>query len=437
MPDAHIHRLSLGPIKMSFREAPLTLTTLAALVPTELDADVSIIDESIQTIAFNPGYDLVAISCLTGTAVRAYDIADQFRAMGISVVLGGVHVTLKPEEAQAHADAIVIGFAETTWPQLLRDFVNDRLQHSYEGTSVQLANLPIPRRDLQKQFGYMAPNTVFATRGCKRLCDFCSVAAVPFGWYTRPIGDVLDEIRQIPSRRFVFNDVNLTEDRSYARELFSAMIPIGKKWGCLSTVDIANDDELLDLMKRSGCIYVLIGFETLGLTALADMGKRANGHTDYRMAVEKLHQLGMIVQGCFILGLDQDDKDVFAKTVQAVHELAIDIPRFAIYTPYPGTSAFLRMKSTGRLLHEYWPHYDTQHVVFQPACMTPSELDTGFKWTYQQTFSLRSITQRTLGSKHFPITFLGNLAYRMYVRRLQGESIRLFEEGSELRPCLE
>jgi radical SAM superfamily enzyme YgiQ (UPF0313 family) len=430
MPDANIHRLSLGPIKMSFREAPLTLTTLAALVPSELNADITIVDESIQSIPFNKQFDLVGISCLTGTAYRAYEIADRFRSAGAKVVLGGVHATLRPDEAKLHADAVVLGFAESTWPELLRDLVTGGLKRVYANDSVDLSQLPIPRRDLQKRFGYMAPNTVFATRGCKGACEFCSVAAVPFGWHTRPVHEVIDEIRQIRSNRIVFNDVSITEDREYARELFAAMVPLKKKWGGLATVGITADDELLGLMRESGCIYLLIGFETLERKGLAGINKDFNSQVDYASAVQKLQSLGIIVQGCFILGLDHDQKNVFEKTVQAVNDLKIDIPRFAIYTPYPETQAFKRLKEAGRLLHEYWPHYDTQHVVFQPENMTPQELDAGFRWAYRQTFSMASIARRTLGSKHFAISFLGNVAYKLYVRRLQTDVTRIHPEGT-------
>ena len=231
MPDANIHRLKIGPISTSFREAPLTLTTLAALVPAELNAEIKLIDESIDDIFYDKSFDLIGISCLTGTANRAYEIADKFRKLGVTVVLGGVHVALKPDEAQKYADSIIVGFAEQSWPQLLRDFAQKRLNQVYFNNSIDISGLPIPRRDLQKRFGYMSPNTVFATRGCKGTCDFCTVPVVPFKWHIRPVGEVIDEIRLIKARRIVFNDVSLLEDREYAKELFTAMIPLKKNVG--------------------------------------------------------------------------------------------------------------------------------------------------------------------------------------------------------------
>ncbi len=430
MPDAGIHRLNLGPVKISFREAPLTLTTLAALVPPELNAEIRIVDESIQTIPFEEPFDLVGISCLTGTALRGYEIADRFRALGATVILGGIHATLRPGEAHEHADAVVIGFAETTWPELLHDAANGGVRAEYHSRTQNLEGLPHPRRDLQKSFAYMSPNTVFASRGCKRSCEFCTVAALPFGWQTRPVGEVIDEIRKIPARRIVFNDVSLTEDREYARELFKAMIPLKKKWGGLATVSVTEDDELLDLMQQSGCIYLLLGFETLTGDGLAALNKTGANSVSYRLAMHKLHERGIIVQGCFILGLDQDDKTVFERTLEAINDLEIDIPRLAIFTPYPETRAFARLSQEGRILHQFWPHYDTQHVVFEPAQMSPAELDLGFRKTYQKAFSIASITRRTLHSRYFPVAFFGNLAYRIYVRRLKNDTARIHHEAT-------
>ena len=425
LPDGRIHKLKFWPLDISFREAPLTVTTLAALIPQDIQADVHITDESIDTVPFHNHYDLVGISCMTGTSTRAYEIADRFRAQGATVVLGGVHVTLLPDEAKQHADAIVTGFAEITWRQLLRDFTRDRLQPVYSSKTIYLAHLPHPRRDLQRRFGYMVPNTVFVTRGCRGVCDFCTVPAAKFGWHTRPIPEVIDEIRSIHAKRIVFSDVHLTEDPEYAKAFFKALIPLKKRWGGLASTRIFADDELLDLMHKSGCSFLLIGFESINSDSLATIHKGFNKVGQYQEFVRKLHELNIIIQGCFIFGLDQDDTSVFARTVEMVDHLKIDIPRYAIYTPYPGTKAFQRLEAEQRLLHYHWEYYDTQHVVFVPNKMTPQELDDGFKWAYKQTFSFTSTIKRTWGSgKNFPITFVGNLAYKLYIKRLFAEEHR-------------
>lgn len=436
MPDARIHRLNLGPLRMSFREAPLTLTTLASLVPEELGLDIQLVDESVSSIPYGKRFDLVGISALTGTATRAYNIARKFRRSGSVVVLGGVHVTLLPDEAARYADVIVTGFAEIVWPELLRDFLNGKLKNRYDGVDGDISNLPIPSRQLQQRFGYMNPDVVMATRGCKSRCDFCSVAAAGQAFQTRPVGEVIDEIKSIRSRRFAFNDVSLLEDREYAKELLTALAPLKKIWGGLCTSRIARDDEMLDLVRKSGCVYLLIGFESITGETLNSIRKGFNRPGEYRELMRRLHEKNIVVMGCFVFGFDHDTTNVFQETVEAVNDLRIDIPRYAIYTPYPKTEAYGRLKSEGRILHENWAMYDTQHVVFRPKNMTPRELDEGFRGAYKATFSIPSILKRTAGSGlNFPITLMGNLAYRIYIRRLQHETARLPGVADE-RSCV-
>jgi radical SAM superfamily enzyme YgiQ (UPF0313 family) len=426
LPDGRVHRLRLGGFTRSLREAPLTMTLLAALVPPELGVDIRLVDESVDRAPLEERFDVVAISVLTGTSSRAYELADHFRGRGSRVVLGGVHVTLEPDEALRHSDAIVVGFAERSWPRLLRDLTCGRLERVYHDPEVDLRGLPPPRRDLQRRSAYMIPDTVFATRGCRNSCDFCSVPAARFGWHTRPVAEVIDELSSIRSRRVTFNDVSLLEDRDYARELLTAMVPLGKRWGGLATSRVGEDEELLDLLGRSGCRYLLIGFESFSSPTLDAIHKGFNRPADYPELMRRLRRRGIIVQGCFVFGFDHDGPEVFAATVEAVNELKIDIPRYAVYTPYPGTPAFRRLAAEGRLLHRDWRHYDTQHVVFRPARMTPEELDRGFRWAYRETFTLRSMLGRTLGAGWwFPVAFVGNLAYRLYVRRLQEDTERI------------
>jgi len=426
LPDGRIHKVQIGSLTRSLREAPLTMTLLAALVPAELQAEITLIDESIDRVPADGVFDLVAISVMTGTSHGAYRWADHFRARGAKVVLGGVHVTLRPEEAALHADVIVKGFAERTWPQLLRDHAAGNLKASYHDPEVHLQNLPMPRRDFQKPFGYMMPSTVFATRGCKGKCDFCTIPAADFGWHTRPVAEVIDELRRTPARRLAFNDVSITEDREYAKELFTAMIPLKKKWGGLCTTRIAEDEELLDLMTRSGCRYMLIGFESLNAPSLQGIQKGFNRPAAYADLMRKMHARRILIQGCFIFGFDHDGPSVFQDTVAMVDELKIDIPRYAIYTPYPGTAAYHRLKGEQRLLHENWRHYDTQHVVFRPSQMSPEQLDAGFRWAHTRTFRLGSMVHRTLAAGiWFPVAFVGNLAYRRYTRRLQADTERI------------
>ncbi|MFO7923261.1 MAG: radical SAM protein [Bacteroidales bacterium] len=430
LPDGRIHKIRLPwNHHISFREAPLTLTTLAALVPDDINADLTAVDESVQKIPLHKNYDIVALSCLTGTSARAYEIAAHFRAKGSVIILGGVHVSLLPGEAVKHADAIVSGYGEEKWPELLRDFVNGTLKRHYHGEEISLANYSLPDTSFLKKSAYMNPDVVFATRGCKGTCDFCSVPAAGMRWNTRPVGEVIDQIKKIRAGRFAFNDVSLLEDRDYAMELFTALAPLKKKWGGLCTSKIADDDEMLDLMAKSGCIFLLIGLESVSTITLKAMHKGFNRPGHYKSLVQKLHSKNIIVMGCFIFGSDDDTLSIFEDTVDMVNELRIDVPRYAIYTPFPGTEAFNRLSAEKRLLHTRWEHYDTQHVVFKPKNMTPSRLEEGFRQAYKKTYRISSIVKRTTALRNrFPFSFMGNLAYRIYLRKLENEKNRIYYE---------
>jgi radical SAM superfamily enzyme YgiQ (UPF0313 family) len=405
------------------REAPLTLTTLAAMVPA--DIEVKLVDGSVDPIPMDEPADLVGISVITGCARPAYALAKHFRQRGIPVVLGGVHVTILPGEAIQHADSIVIGRGEHAWPQLIGDFRRGKLKRVYRELSLsdhQLTGVPPPRRDLQRNSGYMLPNTVQATRGCKRICDFCTVNAVWPRYLKRPVADVVRDIRDIKGSRFGFNDVSLVDDVEYARELFTAITPLRKRWGGLVTADTLQNTELLDLMARSGCVYLLVGFESGDQATLQGIRKNFNKTINYRDLIRSLQQRGITVQGCFVFGFDHDNADVFKSTVQLVQDLGVDIPRYSLYTPYPGTPLFQRLQAEDRILSFNWNDYDTMHVVIKPVQMTPEELYRGFKWAYQETFRLDRVIKRiSRPDIRCAINFVGNLAYRIFVKRLYSE----------------
>lgn len=426
MPDAHMHTLRFGGRVRSCREAPLTLTTLAALAPPGAGVEIRCVDGSVEPVPLDCRADLVGISAITGCANSAYAIADRYRGRGVPVVLGGVHVTILPGEALRHADAVVTGRAERSWPRLLEDFRRGRMRRIYREEPIEdgvLRGVPPPRRDLQRPGGYIMPHTVQATRGCLRDCDFCTVPAVWPQYLRRPVGDVVREIQAIPGRRFAFNDVNLADDHDYARELFSALIPLRKRWGGLVTSDIVHDPELLDLMARSGCVYLLIGFESENPGVLSAIRKGFNKTVDYAGLMAAMHGRGITVQGCFVFGFDHDDRSVFRDTVERVVELKVDIPRYSLYTPYPGTDLFWRLAAEGRILSYNWDDYDTMHVVIRPAQMSPEELYEGFKWAYGETFRIRRILARVRRPDvTAAVNLFGGLTYRIFARRLRTEA---------------
>lgn len=420
-PRGPLYRHTSGIWKKSLRYAPLTLTTLASLVPEDLNAEVELFDEGIREIDPNLNADLIGISAITGTAPRSYELADHFRARGIPVVLGGVHPTLLPDEAQRHASSVVVGYAEETFPQLLRDFSQGVMKERYvQSPDLSLSNLPRAKRELLPAKNYSTRFTFEATRGCVHQCDFC---VVPTAWgrpLQKPVAEVVEDIRVSGGRKIIFLDLNLIADLDYARELFKALRALKISWYGLVTTLIALDGELLTLAAESGCKGVLIGFESLSPEVLKETHKRFNQHMDYRYVIRQLHKHGIAIMGCFVFGFDGDDEHVFERTVDFVNDAAIDLPRYSILTPFPGTPLFQRLKAEGRLLTENWEEYDGQHVVFQPKQMTPHALNAQTEWAWKKTYSIRSIASRLAKARiQLPLTAACNFGYRYYAYRLQ------------------
>ncbi|MBI3959565.1 MAG: B12-binding domain-containing radical SAM protein [Chloroflexi bacterium] len=420
-PRGPLYRHRGGTWKKALRYPPLTLTTLAALVPKELNATVDLVDEGIAETDLDAEADLVGISAITGTAPRSYELAAHFCSRGIPVVLGGVHPTLLPEEAARHADSVVVGYAEDSWPQLLRDFMAGRMQPRYDQQpGLSLADRPFPCREMLGSRHFAIGHTIEATRACVHSCEFC---VVPSAWgrkpFQHPVADVVADIRQMGAKRLLFLDLNLIADVAYAKELFTALIPLKIQWGGLATVGIVWDEELLDLCARSGCKGLLIGFETLNANALQETRKGFNLHTDYREVVRRLHERGIGIQGTFVFGFDSHDESVFAETAEFAIDACIDLPRYAVLTPFPGTPLFRRLKEEGRILSDDWSLYDGQHVVYQPQQLTPDALLRGTEWAWKKTYSYASIAKRLLGSRILlPLALAGNLGYRFYAHNL-------------------
>jgi radical SAM superfamily enzyme YgiQ (UPF0313 family) len=420
-PKGPLYRHRGGIFKRSLRYAPLTLTTLAALVPPELNADIRLIDEGIEDVDLTLDADLIGMTVITGTATRAYELAAHFRGRGIAVVLGGPHVTLIPDDAAPHADAIVVGYAEESWPQLVRDFASRRLQPRYvQRPGLTLANLPFARRDLLPGHRFITTDVFEATRGCVHSCEFC---VVPSAWglepYQKPVEDVVADIRQKGARKLIFVDLNLIADPSYAARLFAALVPLRVQWYGLATTLLGDDPQLLALAAKSGCRGLLIGLESLSSKNLRDTRKGFNSPDKYRALVDALHRHGIALQGCFVFGLDQDTPSIFLETARFVVDARIDLPRFAVVTPFPGTPLFKRLEMEGRILTRNWELYDGQHVVFQPAQMSVEELQRGIETAWRFAYSASSIGRRILASPSpWPVRIGANLAYRFYAHNL-------------------
>jgi len=422
-PKGRLYRYKGGIFKKSLRYQPLTLTTLAALIPSELHAEVSLYDEGISDIPDLLQADIIGLTVITGTAMRAYELADRFRARGIAVVLGGPHVTLMPDEARQHADAICVGYAEDSWPQLLRDFQAGRLQGEYRQAgdfSLNRPDMPFALRDAFDARHFLTQAVFEATRSCGHECDFC---VAPAAWgrrqYQKPVDWVVRDIVQFGRKKLIFVDLNLVSDKRYARALFTALVPLKVQWYGLATVLIAHDRELMELMAQSGCRGLLLGLETVSAQSLGDAGKSFNGTVDYLELIRDLHRLRISVQGCFTFGLDHDRPGVFRETVDFAIEAGIDLPRFSIVTPFPGTPLYHRLDGEERILTRDWELYDGQQVVFQPKNMSPHELAEGHEWAWQAVYAHKAIARRLWKARRFtPTAWAVNLGYRFYAHNL-------------------
>jgi radical SAM superfamily enzyme YgiQ (UPF0313 family) len=403
--------------------AQLNLPILAAHADGRFD--VKILDENVEDIDFFMNVDLVGISVMTTTALRAYEIADFFRSRRVKVVLGGMHVFFMQQEAAAHADAILLGEAEYAWKDLLDDFLAGHLKEIYRADKPHdLIGLPRPRLDLLKPGAYSFRNVLETSRGCPHKCKYCAVTQF---WGSRircrPVEEVIDEIRAMPAGDLLFIDDNIFGQSERAKELFQAMIPLRRRWIGQGDLRVSRDPELLDLAAQSGCKWLFIGFETTDAENLETMGKqRLNRSREYEKAISVIHRKGIKILGSFMFGLDNDDEGVFARTLQFCIKNHLACANFYILTPLPGTQLFDTMKAEGRLLHHDWSRYDANHVVFTPSRMTGKGLLEGYIQSYRKFYSLASIAKRIRGTRRDRLqTAALNIGRRM--------NFRYFEEG--------
>ncbi len=399
---------------------PLGIAMVAALTPP--DVEVSLTDENVAAIDFQEETDLVGITVLTITARRAYEIADIFRARGIKVVLGGIHASFLPDEAGQHADAVVIGEAEETWPRLIDDLKANSLQKIYEqGKRSPLLNLPIPRRDLFTKGAYLIKNTLAATRGCPYSCSFCSVSSF-FGrtYRCRPVKEILKELDTFNGGKyFFFVDDNIVGKPKFAKELFRAIIPYKIKWFGQASVTIAKDDELLELAATSGCIGLLIGFESISPANLATVGKKINVVDEYEEIIGKIHSKGIGIHGFFITGLDDDKEDVFERTVRFAQKMKLESAGFAYPMPLPGTDFYDSLDKEGRIITKEWSRYANE-IVFEPKLMSRDVLQKGHTWASQEFFRLPSIWKRVgLARRNLALLWAINLGWRAHYGKLR------------------
>lgn len=379
------------PIKYSLFP-PLGLATLAAYLPEDWEVELS--DEHVEKLNLDDAPDLVVIQVYITSAYRSYGIADHYRRRGAYVVLGGLHVTSLPEEAAEHADTIFLGPGEDTWPEFLRDFAAGRPRKRYESKVRTLVGMPRIRRDLIKRHLYLVPNSIVVSRGCPHVCDFCYKEAFFAGgksFYTQTVDDALAEIGRLPGRHLYFLDDHLFGNMRFASALFDGMRGMGRLWQAAGTVNSIWTPGLLERAVACGLRSLFVGFETINLANLRSQRKMQNVRRDYGETVRRLHDHGVMVNGSFVFGMDEDDPGVFHRTVEWAVEQGIETATFHILTPYPGTALYRRIEGQGRILHRNWELYDTRHTVFQPARMTGEQLEQGYGDAYEQFYRWGSI----------------------------------------------
>jgi radical SAM superfamily enzyme YgiQ (UPF0313 family) len=376
----------------------LALANIAALTPSKYD--IQVCDEQISPIDYDLDADLVAVSVNTSVSLRAYEIADNFRKKGMKVVFGGIHPSLMPDDCLKHADSIVIGDANGTWRELLIDFENNNLKEKYVSDQTEDLILPIPRWEIFKGMGYITTNFIEATRGCSNNCRFCSTS--PFYNYkhrTRQFDDIIRDIKNVKSfpKKFIFFvDDNIVCNKEYAKELFKALIPLNIYWISQATVDIGDDEELIELASKSGCFGLFLGFDSILETNLQDVNKKHNKVENYKRTVDLLHKYGIGVEGGFIFGYDNDTPDVFRDTYNFLVDSNME-SFLAIYlTPIPGTQMYNEFEEQKRLITDDYSKYDFRHIVVKPKNMSDKQLYDGVSWVSREFNSKKLMKKRVM-----------------------------------------
>jgi radical SAM superfamily enzyme YgiQ (UPF0313 family) len=411
--------------ELAFRFPSLSLAAIASVTPPEWE--VVLCDDHSERIDFDSDADLIALTAMTPQAPRAYELADGFKKRGKSVVMGGFHASNLPDEALTHVDAVVVGEGEIVWPRLLADFSEGRLQRIYSGNSLMnMADIPVARREIFKGKGYLLTNTIQTTRGCPFDCEFCSVTAFYGRSYRkRPVEQVLTELQELrKSNSFIFFvDDNIVADSKYAMSLFQGMKGMGFKWLSHAPIDFAGDRELMLAAGESGCVGMFVGFESLNQESLSAMGKLTNRAQTFMDDAKTFRDNGIGILGSFVLGYDGDTPDIFPNLLRFCEEARLEAAIFPLLTPYPGTKVRSRLEAEGRIISSNWRDYDMEHINFQPEGMSIAQLQEGYDWLNSSFYSFASMYRRIF-KLHRSVQVFGpmNIGFRAAIRRKRNDA---------------
>jgi len=400
---------------VGFKVPQVALQIIAALTPENVK--VSMVDEHSSDIDFSKDYDLVGISIMTATAKRGYHLARTFKGKGSKVVFGGIHASVMPEEAINYGDAVVIGEAESSWPDLVEDFKQNTLKRYYQSKEPDLSTAPLPKRDSiidRSVLGIKWPG-FYTTKGCPYDCEFCSVSSV-YGKKIRtlPIPFVIKDIENANSKVFLSLDDNVAANPKYAKSLFKEMAHLNIEWGGQCVVTIAKDDELLQLCRKSGCRGLFIGLESVSTTSMRKMRKTLKSIKENEDVIKKIQDTGIIFHPSFVFGFDDDTKAVFDDTLEFLYRNRIITATFNILTPYPGTRLYRRLKQERRIISEDWSHYNHYTVTFRPRNMTERELAEGYFSLKKEFYSLSNICRRITRLSEIPYLGLVQFIYAIF-----------------------
>ncbi|MBQ8039387.1 MAG: B12-binding domain-containing radical SAM protein [Lachnospiraceae bacterium] len=372
--------------------APLTLATLSALIPKDIICDLDVCDEISGKVNYEKKhYDVVAITSQTSVAKRAYELAGFFKAKGSHVVLGGYHPTYMPEEAAEYADTVIVGAAEYSWPQFLRDYCDGRPQKIYDMQNVKGEDIVDADRSVIPKRKYLKYPAVIANRGCPNACEFCVISEMWRHCTPRPVKDVIGEIKKLNSRMITFFDPNIFAVRDYAIELMTELAKLNIMWAGSATINAAYDTELMELAKKSGCAGLLVGLESLNKDTLKKSGKGFNDPNKYKEAISIMQSYGLSVNGCFVLGMDGDTEELLLSLPEQVKYLNLNLARFSILTPVPNSPLYKRLEKEGRLLTKDWSKYNQHQSVYKPTHMSPQRLEEIYRQVWKETYSFKNM----------------------------------------------
>ncbi len=383
----------------------ISLLYIAALTPKE--HELTIIEEEVALVNYDMDCDLVAITCMTATAHRAYTISEEFMKRGKKVVLGGIHPTVLPHEAKLHCHSVITGEAEPVWHLVLEDFKNNRLQDFYNGGAMSnLDDYPLPRRDLITHTSALKLEPIVTSRGCPFSCEFCSVWKF-FGRKIRHVGvdRVLEDIANSKTKRFMFLDDNIVGDPIYAKALFTALKDLKIDWVGQASISFSKNEELLRLAHESGCKGLFFGLESVSEEKIKRMSKSMRTQADTIEAIKRIIGSGILFHASLVFGFDDDDESVFDETLEFLSKTKIPSATFNILTPYPGTDIYDQFKSQNRLITEDWDFYDHCTVTYQPKGMTIDQLVNGYEYVKENFYKVGPIMKRFPANIRTPILF--------------------------------